>query len=226
MSRLFAWGIGNIRPSLCVRARRLALLCGQSPDQCRAAVSLYRFGLLVADRQLWTVSLSAHASHCHLACDCGAACRLKAELRRGTCRSLPLALLDSLTRGPITSLERTATDLRRAHAPLRRRPCAMIGLGAGLSSDARADRITREHSRGPMAATRQFDAGLVPPKSEPPYSLARRAGPHSRAQTRTGGCDASTRHLVVDCGCAMTGLRAAGLSPDARHLVAGPVSCH
>jgi hypothetical protein len=55
-------------------------------------------------------------------------------------------------------------------------------------------------------------AGLSP--DEPPYSLARRTAPHSRAQLRTGGRDASTRHFLADC--AMIGLRAAGLSPDAR----------
>jgi hypothetical protein len=52
--------------------------------------------------------------------------------------------------------------------------------------------------------------------SGPPYSLslARRAAPHSRAQPRTGGRDASTRDFVADF--AMIGLRAADLSPDAR----------
>jgi hypothetical protein len=55
-------------------------------------------------------------------------------------------------------------------------------------------------------------AGLLP--DEQPYSLARRAGLHSRAQPRTGGHDASTRYFVADC--AMIGLRAAGFSPNAR----------
>jgi hypothetical protein len=54
-------------------------------------------------------------------------------------------------------------------------------------------------------------AGLSP--DEPPYSLVRRAAPHSRAQPRTGGHDASMRHFVADC--AMIGLQAAGLSPNA-----------